>query len=123
MRLSKDGWTIPVTVLAVGIAAAKLSTHLGVPARREDEIILTVALTGAMFFSYPKLWSMGVFWVLLFTCLGVHILVLWVLFDLCFPKLVRMVILVAVVEVFCVQYLLNRCRLRFIAEHRSYQSW
>jgi hypothetical protein len=118
MRLSKDGWTIPIAVLAVGIAAAKLSTHFGIQARREDEIIVTVLLTGAILFSYPKLWSMSVFWILLFTWLGVHILVLWVVFDLWFPKLIRGSFWLLIPEVFCVQYFLNRCRLGFIAEHR-----
>jgi hypothetical protein len=108
---------MPVALLALGIGVAKLSTHLGVPARREDEIILTVALMGVLLFSYPRLWSMAVFWVLLFAWFGAHVLVLWIVFDLWFPKLIRGSFWLLIPEVYCMQYLLNLCRVQFLAEH------
>jgi hypothetical protein len=117
MRLTKRGWGIPIGLVAVGVAIAWLSTRMGYAARREDEIIVTVAFLGIMLLAYPRLWPLWNFWVLVLAWLGGHILLLWLVFDLWFPKVERMsfwVTLMAVQDVVLMQFLLNRCRARLI---------
>jgi hypothetical protein len=117
MHLTKRGWGIPIGLVAVGVTIAWLSTRMGFAARREDEIIITVAFLGLMLLAYPRLWRLGSFWGLFFAWFVGHILLLWLVFDLWFPKVERMsfwVTLMAVQEVVLMQFLLNRCRARLI---------
>jgi hypothetical protein len=113
MHLTKRGWGIPIGLVAAGVAIAWSSTQMGFPARREDEIIVTVGLVGLVLLAYPRLWPWWNFWVLVLVWLGGHILLLWIAFDLWFPRVERVsfwLTLMAVPEVVLMQFLLNRCR-------------
>lgn len=120
MRLTKKGWGVPTGLVAIGVVIAWLSTRMGLAARREDEIIITIGLLGVMLLVYPRLWPLWSFWGLVLAWFGGHILLLWIVFDLWFPKVERMsfwVTLIAVPEVALMQFLLDRCRARLIADH------
>jgi hypothetical protein len=120
MYLTKRGWGIPIGLVAAGVVIAWSSTRMGFPARREDEIILTVGLLGLVLLAYPRLWPLWTFWVLVLVWLSGHILLLWIAFDLLFPRVERMsfwLTLMAVLEVALMQLLLNRRRAELIRNH------
>jgi hypothetical protein len=88
---------------------------MGFPVKRDDEIIVTVGLLGLVLFAYPRLWRLWDFWVLVLVWLGGHILLLWIAFDLWFPRVERVsfwLTLMAIPEVALMQFLLNRRRTR-----------
>jgi hypothetical protein len=120
MRLTKRGWGIPVGLAAAAVVIAWLSTHMGFAARREEEIIITVGLLGVMLIAYPRLWPLWSFWVLVLAWFGGHILLLWIVFDLWFPRVECVsfwLTLMAVPEVVLMQFLLNRHRAGLVANH------
>jgi hypothetical protein len=121
MRVTRKGWAVPAGLVGAGVMVAWLGRQIGVAARREDQIIISVGILGVLLLSYPKLWALRRFWVLVVAWFAGHALLLWILFDLWFPQAERIgfwMTVIAAAEVICLQYLLNRCRIRLIENHR-----
>src|SRR5437899_2122847 len=113
LRSTKE-WGIAVVLVALGLGVASVSTHFGVAARREAEITLTVGLFGIMIAAYRKLWASVGFWLLVCGTFGVHVILLWAVFDVWFrtggANSMSMVLFFAA-EVYCLQRCVNFLRL------------
>jgi|SRR5581483_1984385 len=120
-NLSKTSWTVPGGLLILGIGIARVGEWLGLSNRREDEVTFTVVVLGVLLLAYPKLWRLRTFWITAAAWLVLHILLLWLIFDIWFPSMKYMsfwITLVVAMEVVSLQVLLNRWRLKVISEHR-----
>ncbi len=73
-------------LLAVGLAVAAIAARAGVSSRREPEIVLSCGLLGLLAVFRRRIWKGAGFWAFFAMVAVVHVLLLWVLFDLCFPR-------------------------------------